>query len=131
MLAFTAFCCVVQSHQGKLWSVGYTASLALPMSIMIAFVWFAFVPRRFEYSNSEITLSTLLGTSTYTWDKLYCYGPGNGVFMIKFEGDRQPYQIYGGAYAGWSDFVQFLKTNYPECESTGFYFGTTMRPKGK
>src|ERR1700690_2452729 len=83
-------------REGKWWDASYIASLGIPITFMPVAVWFMFVPRFLEYSETEITIVTRLGKYTYSWDDLYCYGVGNGVFKIKFSGDSQPCQIYSG-----------------------------------
>jgi hypothetical protein len=103
-------------NEGKWWTADYMFSLTIPAVFMIVFVWFAFVPRLMEFSETEITISTLLGKYTYNWSALDCYGPGDNVFMIKFSGDRQPYQIFAGAYPNeeWSKLIDFLNMCFPD-----------------
>jgi hypothetical protein len=119
--------------QGKWWTAGYILSLAIPIVTMPLAAWFMFVPRLMEYSEDEITITTLLGKGTYSWSELYAYGPGNNVFKMQFSGDTQPFQIYAGAYPDdqWSKLRGFLKSKYPQCEAKGFSIGPWMRPKGK
>jgi len=125
--AFSILGYLVKGWQGQPWSLGYLESLSIPMVVMVVVVWFAFVPRRFAYSEHEITLSPPVGTYTYDWSDLNCYGTGRGVYKLKFQQDRQPYQIYQGAYSGkdWSAFIDFLNTRFPERKSS-FSIGTRM-----
>jgi hypothetical protein len=93
-------------------------------------VWFMFVPKLVEFSESEITIATLLGEYSYHWDDLYSYGWGRGVFMIQFSGDRQAYQIFSGAYADqeWSKLTEFLDANYPD-RKMAYSIGGWLFPK--
>jgi len=117
---------------GKWWTTDYILSLTIPAGVTLAFFWFGCVPKLLEYSESEITISTLLGKATYPWDLLYCYGKGRGVLVIQFTGDQQPYQIYAGAYASRdvSELVKLMKERFPERERAFPAFGPWMRPKG-
>jgi hypothetical protein len=105
----------------------------IPIVLFPVAIWFGFVPRVLEYSEAQITLSTLVGTCTYPWGQLFCYGWGRGVFKIQFSDGRQPYRIYSGAYAKaeWARFVEQMKTRFPEREADGFSIGPGTRPKEK
>jgi hypothetical protein len=118
--------------QGKWWTLDYIYSLGIPVVLSPVIVWFMFVPRRIEYSDTQITISTLLGTQTYAWSDLYCYGTGRGVYKIQFTGDSQPYQIFAGAYSDqeWSQLVALMNTRFPDRVQSGFSIGPGMRPKG-
>jgi hypothetical protein len=114
-----------------------TAENILGMVVLIGlapvFIWFCFVPRLLAFSEKEITISTLLGKATYPWSSLYCYGRGRGVYKIQFEGDRQPYQIFSGAYRAdeWLLLINFMKERFPDRVASGFSIGVGMSPKGK
>jgi hypothetical protein len=103
-------------REGKWWTSGYMWSLTVPIILAPVAVWFMFVPKLVEFSETEITIATLLGKYSYAWTDLDCFGPGNNVFKIQFSGDRQPYQIFAGAYSGeeWSKLTNFLNTHFPE-----------------
>jgi hypothetical protein len=132
---FTSACYFLEGYGKAGWRT--TAEDMLGVSILIlaapVFVWFSFVPRLLEFSETDITISTLLGSYTYSWNSLYCYGPGRGVFKIQFEGDRQPYQIFAGAYRSdeWSTLINLMKARFPERVASGFSIGVGMSPKGK
>jgi hypothetical protein len=120
-------------REGKWWTADYIFSLAIPVIIMPVCVWFMFVPRLVEFSDTEITISSLLGKYTYNWSALDCYGPGNNVFKIQFSGDRQPYQILAGAYPSeeWSKLIDFLNMRFPD-RKAAYSIGVRMfRKKDK
>ena len=107
------------------------SGIAVACILFPTFIWFAFVPKVIEFSDREITLETFLGKSTYTWDSdLYCYGPGRNVFMIKFAPDRQPYQIFAGAYSGeeWKKLTDLLNARFSD-RKMAYYVGTQMFPR--
>jgi hypothetical protein len=122
-----------QGHIWEQWS-GWDSILPLAAPTIIApiLVWFMFVPRSLEFSETEIAIITLLGKHSYPWTELYCYGSGRGVYKIQFSGDFQPYQIFSGAYPSeeWSKLIEFMKTSFPERERASFSLGPFMRPKG-
>jgi hypothetical protein len=133
ILLFLVFCDLKRGFQeGKWWEADDILVVLLLMTFAPAFVWFAFVPFLMEFSDSEIKISTLLGKYTYSWDDLYCYGTGRGVYKIQFSGDRQPYQIFKGAYpkADWIKLVDFMTDRYPNRIASGFSFGPGMSPRG-
>ena len=48
-------------------------------------IWFFFVPRRLEFSNTFITIKPALGSlRTLRWDELEYFGPARGVFVFSF-----------------------------------------------
>ena len=116
---------VFYSWQGyfehKWWKVDYLLSLLIPFAIAPIAVWFMFVPRLLAYSETEFGIHPLMsGQQTFPWSELKYYGRGNNVFMIQFEG-KQAFQIFAMAYPKreWSDFLAFLKTNFPERKASG------------
>ena len=116
-------------HEGKWWTLGYIASLAVPVVLMPVAVWFMFVPSFFEYSEEEISLRMLFREGTYAWDMLDAYGPGRGVFMIQFKGDTGAYQILAGAYSRreWQAFRTLLETRFPDQRSSFSIGGRLIR----
>jgi len=118
---------------GVWWESDYPLAAVLLLTIAPTFMWFAFVPSLLEFSHSEITISMLLRKSTYRWDDLYCYGTGRGVYLIQFSVDRQPYQIFKGAYskAEWSKLINFMTEQFPDRAASGFSIGPWIRPKGE
>jgi hypothetical protein len=136
-VAVALFCIAgyfLQGYQeGKWWTAGYVISLLIPISLAPISVWFMFVPSLIEFSDTEITIVTLLGRYTYQWSSLYCFGSGNNVYKIQFEGDRQPYQIFSGAYPKdeWAKLINLMESQYPERAKAWFSVGVRMTPKGK
>lgn len=97
----------------------------IPISILFAFVWVMFVPRRLEFSEAELTIQHLLGwRRILSWDELEYYGPGHNVFMIQFFG-RQAIQIFASAYPrqDWRQFMAFLSDRFPERKASGWVGG--------
>jgi hypothetical protein len=108
-------------HDHKWWAPEYIASLAIPFTVAPIVIWFMFVPRRLAYSETEFVLENWPATRCQlAWSQLKYYGPGEGVFMIQFEG-RQAFQILGAAFpsSDWREFVDFLSNRYPEKKASG------------
>jgi hypothetical protein len=114
-------------YDGKWWDVGYIESLSIPLVIFPVIVWFMFVPKRLEYSESDFVIDRRFAKiCTLPWSQLRYYGPGNNVFMIQFEG-RQAFQLFAGAYgrSEWAAFLAFLSNRFPHQRASG-YLGARM-----
>jgi len=116
-------------RDGCWWTIGYIASLSLPISIFTIFVWFAFIPKLLAYSDEEFLIDTVFfGKKTLHWSdlKYYGYGRGMSVFMLQFD-DTRTFQISKLAYTKdqWTAFVSFLETTFPDKKATG-YIGDRM-----
>ena len=115
----------------KWWSADYIWSCAIPVSLAPVIIWFMFVPRRLEYSESEFSITNRMARDfNAPWSRLQYYGPGNNVFMIQFEG-RQAFQIFAFAFPKeeWNEFALFLTDRFPNKKATGSIFGRLFRWK--
>jgi len=106
----------------KWWTFDYILSLGIPFSIAPIAVWFMFVPKKLEYSETEFSIGRrFTGSCNLRWSELKYYGDGNNVFMIQFR-DRPAYQIFAAAYSRdqWKQLVQFLSDRFPEKKASGY-----------
>ncbi len=122
--------CYLCGHPGHWPDIQSVLGVVVGATCLSVLVWFMFVPRRLAFSDNEITLSTILGTSTYRWSTLGGYAWGRGVFMIQFEDDRRAYQISASAYpkAEWSKLMSLLTERYPD-RLVRFYIGANLLRK--
>jgi hypothetical protein len=119
-------------HDKNWWGAGYIESLSIPFVIAPVLVWFIFVPRRLEYSDSEFVIDRrFTSICSLPWSQLCYYGKGNNVFMIQFEG-RQAFQFFAGAFSKseWAAFLAFLSDRFPDKKASG-YIGARMFRWGK
>lgn len=101
---------------GHWWSADYFASLAIPLFLSPACIWFMFVPRHIKWSAAEFQIQPRIRRGqTLPWTQLYSYGSGNNVFLLEFTGVSR-FQIFAGAFNHdeWQNFRSFLTANYPE-----------------
>jgi hypothetical protein len=91
-------------------------AIAIPPAALGSLTWFFFVPRRLEFSNTDITIKPALESlRTLGWDELEYFGPGRGVFILQFSG-CSPFQIYtlGFRRSEWRLLKRFLYDNFPD-----------------
>ena len=98
--------------------VDYT--LAIPILFVPAFIWVAFVPRRFRYGKEgfEFT-SRFTGTHFLPADRFRHWGKGESVFLLEFDKQalhRRTLQIALWVYPREvrDGFKTFLKENFLE-----------------
>lgn len=118
---------------GHWWSHGYIVSLAIPFILVPAFVWFAFVPRRVELTENELTIFRLFGpVICIPLDELEYYMSCGEVFMIQPHGRSSAYQIFPGAFPrqNWRAFIHELEARYPERKAS-YYVGATLYGRRK
>jgi len=134
LLLYTALAAIGEYWgTGHWWSHGYVVSLAIPFILFPAFVWFAFVPRRIELAENELTICRLFGpVIRIPLDELEYYMSCGEVFMIQPRGRSSAYQIFPGAFPrhNWRAFVQELETRYPERKAS-YYIGATLYGRRK
>ena len=88
----------------------------LVSTLLGSLVWFFFVPRRLEFSDTQFTIKAPLGRlQTFRWDELEYFGPGRGVFVIQFLGCSS-FQIFtfGFPHSKWRLLKRFLYDNFPD-----------------
>jgi hypothetical protein len=91
-------------------------SIATPPAVIGSLIWFFFVPRRLEFSNTDIMIKPALESlRTLGWEELESYGPGRGVFILRFSG-CSPFQIFtlGFRRSEWRLLKRFLHENFPD-----------------
>jgi hypothetical protein len=116
-------------HDHKWWPSGYVVSMAIPLTLFPLAMWFMFVPREMAYSDEELVLKTWPASRfQMPWTELKLYGPGEGTFMLLFEG-RQAFQIAGVAFpqSDWQEFTEFLSKRYPDKLASGEICGKLFR----
>ena|ERR1017187_6281138 len=122
-LAVTFATYLLQGYNGgKWWSLGYTASLLIPITFAPLFVWFAFVPKLLEVTDDTISIGFYFrGSHTFSWQELTFWGSGQAVFMMRFD-KRLTFQIFASAYPSdqWSRFIGFLFLRFPERKAHGW-----------
>jgi hypothetical protein len=102
--------------------LGYLESLSIPPALLIAFVWFAFVPTTFEYSDAGLTIRMPLRTQrTIGWEALKYYWYGRSVFCLEFD-ELATFQIFVQAFpkSEWKRFTAFLQSRFPDRKATGW-----------
>lgn len=90
--------------------------IAIPPAAVGSLIWFLFVPRRLEFSNTDITIKPALESlRTLGWDELEFFGPGRGLFILRFSG-CSPFQIstLGFRRSEWRLLKRFLYDNFPD-----------------
>ena len=90
--------------------------LIIVPAVLGSLIWFFFVPRRLEFSNSDITIKPALESlQIFDWDELEYFGPGRGVYVLQFYGSST-FQIFtfGFRRSQWRLLKRFLYENYPE-----------------
>jgi hypothetical protein len=110
----------------QLWP--HIGELAGVVTLVLAIVWFMFVPTRLEFDRVEFTIRYLFRRSqTIPWFGLKYYGPGRGVFVLQFE--TRSFQIFSQAFApgDWYHLITFLDTRYAECKADGWFGGRGFR----
>ncbi len=106
---------------GNWWTAKKICSFAILIIIVPGIVWFLFVPRLLEFSETEITITTLWRKHTYPWQELLAYNGhrGNGfwaLYQIFFDSDDTPHNIFLGAYSE-EDVLKlnnFIITRFPK-----------------
>ena len=114
-------------YNGDWWKIGYFESLLIPISIMMVFIWYGFVPKKLGYSDEKFEIDNFMnGKNSISWSELKYHGYGRGVYMIEFNG-TDTFQISKWAYSKneWFEFMNFLTTHFPDKKATG-YFGNKM-----
>jgi hypothetical protein len=104
---------------GKWWTMGYICSFSIPLVVVPLLVWFIWVPRVLEYSETHIRIVTIFRQTLQPWKRLKSYGAGSGiVFVLRFKGELQGYQIMSKAYSDsdWDRFTDYLETCFPNRE---------------
>ncbi len=105
---------------GKWWTTDYICSFSVPLVLLPLLVWFIWVPRVLEYSETHIRIVTIFRNTLQPWKHLKSYGDGPGiVFVLRFKGEFQGYQIMSKAYSDsdWNRFTDYLETCFPNRES--------------
>ncbi|XHR29088.1 MAG: hypothetical protein ACFUZC_00700 [Chthoniobacteraceae bacterium] len=116
---------------GYWWSVDYMASLLILLLVFPVIVCVMFVPRRFDWCETELKIQLFLRREKVVpWNRLYAYGTGNNVFLLQFEG-LSTFQIYAGAFksAEWKEFRAYLTATYPR-KKARFWLGPKAIRKG-
>jgi hypothetical protein len=94
----------------------------IPIILAPLFVWFAFVPKLLEVTDSAISIGFYFrGTHIFSWHELTYWGRGQAVFMMQFD-KRLTFQIFASAYPShqWSRFIGFLFLRFPERKAHGW-----------
>lgn len=102
-------------HTGHWWNPDFAAQIVIAPVLLPPLVYFGFVPRRVEWTNTECRIRLKLDcTRILPWTQLCAYGDGNNVFYLKFHGVTR-FQIFAGAFPrdDWKALLCFLKRNYP------------------
>ncbi len=100
----------------------FDPTLAIPFTLAPIFVWFAFVPRLLEFSDSQLHVGFWLRPDcSFNWSDLQNFGPGRGLFVLRF-GDAGSLSLFSQAYPSgeWAKLKTFLQNTYPGCAS-GFW----------
>jgi hypothetical protein len=130
LLLVTAFAALFEHHRtGHWWSLAYFASLLVPFTVIIVFVWFALVPRSIELDDDELSIVRWWDSDSYVsipLGDLQYYMQGSTTFMIQRTGESA-YQVYPGAFRSdsWDAFIHALETRFPERKAS-YYIGATL-----
>ena len=114
----------------QLWP--HIGELAGVVTLVLAIVWFMFVPTRLEFDRVELTIRYLFrGSRTIPWFGLKYYGPGRGVFVLQFE--SRSFRVFSQAFApgDWRQLISFLSERYPECKADGWFGASLFRWREK
>jgi len=123
---FLVVCAISYAWQGigqNFWQPP-DASLLIPLLLMPAFIWFAFVPRRLRFNAEYIEFtSRFSGVQLLPLPKLRHWGKGHGVLLLEFEKSalhRRTLQVALQFYTPESrnGFLQFLSETLPDRESS-------------
>ena len=109
-------------HDGQWWSRGYTLSLLIPFAIMVLFISITWVPTRFEFSDTHLTVQfPFRSPETVPWDDLEYYGWLEGVYALQFRGAGK-LTFYPQAFPRreWRLLKTFLRSTFPERKASGF-----------
>ncbi len=102
-------------------------SLLIPSVIILAVVWFMFVPSQLEFSDGQFTIKfPFRQVHTLSWSDLKYYGAGRNVFMIQFAGIGT-FQIFPQAFPPneWLMLKNFLSSAFPDKKASG-HIGARM-----
>ncbi|HEX4638593.1 MAG TPA: hypothetical protein VH170_03825 [Chthoniobacterales bacterium] len=128
LLLITAIGAVIEyARTGEWWSLMYLATLLIPFSVLIIFVWLALVPCSVELTDNELTINRWGGRYvSISLADLQYYMQGPTTFMIQRNGESA-YQVYPGAFDAdrWQAFINALEKRFPE-KKASFYIGTTL-----
>ena len=105
------------------WTLSYALSLSVLVSPIALISWMMFVPRYLYFSDSHFSVEFFMRErSIEDWDNLKCWGNGNGVFILQFDGG-QTYQILPTAYSPdqWSKLIAFVTSRYPDRKANGWF----------
>jgi hypothetical protein len=89
-------------------------TLVIPFALIPFINWFVFVPRRLEFTDSELTVdSWIIGSHKLSWNRLRSWGYGRVLFSLTFDG-CETVNIAPYAYPNkeWSALVAFLTAHF-------------------
>jgi hypothetical protein len=104
-------------HDGYWWSACYMWSLLIPAVFIIAVVWLAFVPVKFQSSDHSLIIKfPFRPTHDIGWDELRFWGnSGEGTFALQFtEGRRFSIALFAFAKSERRQLIDFLSNRFPE-----------------
>ena len=97
-------------------------SLLIPFAIAPLFISVAWVPTRFEFSDTHLTVQFLFRSAeTVPWDDLEYHGWLQGVYALQFRGAGK-LTFYPQAFPRreWRMLKTFLRTRFPDRKASGF-----------
>jgi hypothetical protein len=114
-------------YQNLWWSRDYFFSLLIPFTIMPIVVCVAWVPLRFEFSETELTIQfPFRSLQIVPWGDLEYYGWFEGVYGLQFYASGT-FTFYAAALPKreWRIFRDFLLTTFPDRKASG-YIGSRL-----
>ncbi len=109
-------------HDHHWWTRGYIFSLLIPFAILPLFICLAWVPTRFEFSETHLTVQfPFRSLETVAWDDLEYFGWFEGVYGMRFH-TAGTLTFYPQAFPRreWRMLKAFLCTAFPERKGSGF-----------
>ena len=102
-------------------------SLLIPLTIAPLFVCAIWVPRRFEFTETHLTVRMpFRAEETVAWDDLEYYGWFEGVYGFQFH-RAGTLTFFPSAFprSDWRALKTFLATTFPDRKASG-YFGDRL-----
>lgn len=121
LLFVSAIAYFLDRYQETNWPREYMLTLLIPFAIAPTLVWFMFVPKRLEFSETQFTIQfPFRPLHTLDWSDLEYYGAGENVFMIQFA-SIGTFQIFGQAFRrnDWRLLRNFLRSTFPDKRASG------------